>query len=874
MPNSSFYSASALGLSLLFFSLPGGASEREDAHDRYLRQLRSQQSPIAMEDRSKRPLHQKVARQFAPAFGLSTPDQQLTLLRQRQGEHQTVLRFQQHQQGLPVFAGELVAALNPQQQLTTMSGEVTHATVFNTQPGVSAYDAQLSARLAVARWYGLEGDQLQVDTAQLMLFDPGLLSDTRSSAQLVWKMNVSPSYLSAINELVLIDAQLNGVILHFNQTDTALNRETYDAANVFALPGTLLCTEVMNPLCTGVDQDATNVHNFVEDTFDYYAVTHGRDGIDDNGSPVRGSVNFPVQNNQPNAAWIGSAPYLGQSNIMIFTDDLTADDVVAHEYTHGVTENESGLLYYSESGAINESLSDIWGELVDLANGAGTDTALTRWQIGEDAGATGVIRDMQDPPLYGDPDRMTSPRFVTDTSDNGGVHSNSGVNNKAAYLMADGSAGEPGGTFNGQTVAGMGTIKTAKLYYQAQTTYLTSGSDYLDLYNALLASCTDLVNLGELTAADCSNTVLPAITAVEMDQSPSVDYAPNATTCPVGIHVYDLFADNFELNNLANWTPKVTTGVNVWQTSNINLGSNNGNYNLIGRGYAVNVSNGLDNDSSLQTNTDIRVPQSLTAYIYFDHAYYFEAEGAFNYDGGVIEYSTNQGASWQDAGILIDDGRTYTGALSPYNPAAARDAFVQYSHGFNSTRVNLSSLAGQFIRFRFRSLADELVASGPWTIDNFRFYVCADNAPPVPNAGADQSITGSVPVQLSGTLSDPDGDSLSYSWNQISGTPVTLNNASTLTPDFVAPQRDDTLIFELSVTDGTYTEVDTVNVSVRYFFSAANGGGGGGGCSLNEKGRFDPLWILLLTALSLLHIGLQWRRTKAVCRTHERVIIE
>nr|MBA3422377.1 M4 family metallopeptidase [Thermoleophilaceae bacterium] len=123
---------------------------------------------------------------------------------------------------------------------------------------------------------------------------------------------------------------------------------------------------------------------------------------------------------------------------------------------------------------INESLSDVFGELVDLTNGRGTDTPANRWQLGEDVAGGGVIRNMADPTLFKDPDKMTSSLYVADEEqdDSGGVHVNSGVNNKAAYLLTD------GGSFNGQTVSGLGVDKVAKLYYEVESNLLTSGSDY------------------------------------------------------------------------------------------------------------------------------------------------------------------------------------------------------------------------------------------------------------------------------------------------------------------------------------------------------------------------------------------------------------
>ena len=169
-----------------------------------------------------------------------------------------------------------------------------------------------------------------------------------------------------------------------------------------------------------------------------------------------------------NAFWNGTQVAYGDGTVSV------ADDVVAHELTHGVTQYTSNLFYYRQSGAINESLSDVWGELINLTNGRGNDDPAVRWLIGEDIAGLGAIGGMSNPPAFSDPDRMTSPFYWLADSDNGGVHTNNGVNNKAASLMVD------GGTFNGQTITGLGVTKVAQIYYEVQTHLLTSASDYAD----------------------------------------------------------------------------------------------------------------------------------------------------------------------------------------------------------------------------------------------------------------------------------------------------------------------------------------------------------------------------------------------------------
>jgi hypothetical protein len=192
---------------------------------------------------------------------------------------------------------------------------------------------------------------------------------------------------------------------------------------------------------------------------------------------------------------------------------------------HGLTQFESNLFYYMQSGAVNESLSDIWGELIDLSytNGLDNDSSTVRWKLGENL-PIGAIRDMKDPTVFGDPDRMLSANYYCGTADNGGVHTNSGVGNKAAYLMVD------GGTFNGYTVTGIGIDKTIKIFYEAQTNLLTSAADYQDLHDALNQACTNLTGTVGITTANCDQ-VRKAIAAVEMNFQPATCTAPHAPLC-------------------------------------------------------------------------------------------------------------------------------------------------------------------------------------------------------------------------------------------------------------------------------------------------------------------------------------------------------
>jgi hypothetical protein len=171
---------------------------------------------------------------------------------------------------------------------------------------------------------------------------------------------------------------------------------------------------------------------------------------------------------------------------------------------------------------------------------------------------------MSNPPDYGDPDKMSSSNYSCSTGDNGGVHTNSGVGNKTAFLMVD------GGSFNGFTITpgGIGMTKTAKIFYEAQTHLLTSASDYQDLAEALSQACNVLIGAAGITSDDCLN-VRKAIAATEMANQPSSCAANEAPVC-------DNFGFTSEFNgDMSGWT--VTNG--SWSTASGAYVSTTGNPN-------------------------------------------------------------------------------------------------------------------------------------------------------------------------------------------------------------------------------------------------------------------------------------------------------
>ena len=155
---------------------------------------------------------------------------------------------------------------------------------------------------------------------------------------------------------------------------------------------------------------------------------------------------------------------------------------------------------------------------------------------------------MMNPGQFGDPAKLSEFLCITDGEDGGGVHINSGVPNHAYALMVD------GGVFNGISVTGIGLIKAGKIQYRALTTYLQSGSNFADNYNALKQSCADLTP-GIVTSSECAE-MTKALNAVEMgDSLPCPPQRPvSVPLCPAGQLANSFFFDNLENPFSGNWT--------------------------------------------------------------------------------------------------------------------------------------------------------------------------------------------------------------------------------------------------------------------------------------------------------------------------------
>ncbi|GAA5122111.1 hypothetical protein GCM10025762_43780 [Haloechinothrix salitolerans] len=665
-----------------------------------------------------------------------------------------VVRFQQTVDGLPVFGGELVVALDGAGNLRSVTGETTPLPLSRREMRVTPRQARETAIELTARTNDLPASALRASQPEAYAYDPALLGSSRVASDLapVYKIEVTgPTH---INHLVLVDRTRGSVPLHFNQVSHALDRVVCDRNNnpdgmdADGNPKLAACTTNFareeGDVATGIT-DVDAAYDYAGDTAEYFQKELGIDltamiGHDaGSGKKLRSTVRYCLPEDldprceMVNAFWNGNGAY--------YTEGMPlSDDVVAHELTHGVIEKTANLAYWYQSGAINESMADVFGELIDLNNA--DDETEPPWKLGEDS-PLGIVRDMADPEVTNQPDRMTSASYSaepisSERFDNGGVHTNSGVGNKAAYLIAREPAEGPV-TFNGYAVTGIGHAKATDLYYETLQ-LLSSGADYEDLFHTLRQACSNLVGTGGIDSGDC-DTVTAAVTATEMDQQPTDPgaKAPEAPVCPTGTEKVNLFRDGF--GSLANW--RTTKG--MWHRANNYAKS--GTYSMYGWEPARQA--GEPKRTYARIRGRFEIPRGVKTFLRFDHQYLFthltadDQNPAEYWAGGALQYSTNRGKSFKSASNLPwvngPDDTIKTRNLSTGTYESRYTGFGGDSHGYMSSRLDVSSLAGKKVNFRWRISADPEFTFDGWTLDNVNLYVCGADRPSSPSA---MSATG------------------------------------------------------------------------------------------------------------------------------------
>lgn len=274
-------------------------------------------------------------------------------------------------------------------------------------------------------------------------------------------------------------------------------------------------THITSPTNTWSDPTAVSAHVNAGIAYEYYRTTHGRNSLDGSGGTIF-SVIHVTDNDRPmdNAYWNGKVMAYGDGNVA-FRPLARGLDVAAHELTHGVIEHTANLQYLSQSGAINESMADVFAMMVDRDD----------WLVGEDVVnptyfPSGALRSFIDPHNGGTRprDRGWQPRHMseyqqlpeTPEGDNGGVHVNSGIPNHACYLIAQ----------------QIGRDKTERIYYRALTTYLRRTSQFLDLRRSIIQAARDLYGNGPEASAAAQAFDAVGITDGGGSGSSPHDYQP------------------------------------------------------------------------------------------------------------------------------------------------------------------------------------------------------------------------------------------------------------------------------------------------------------------------------------------------------------
>jgi bacillolysin len=374
--------------------------------------------------------------------------------------HGTTVSYQQVSGDVPVYDGRvLVRVGDGGATVTSIAAAVARdATPATTTPAISADVAKAMATDGVPDADVLAGPRLVVYAGVPFGARPATLAyvtDVRSTSQ-------------PLRELVVVDAATGKVIDTLSRTETARNRAIYDAHGLGLEPGFLVRSE--GGAATG-DADADKAYTFTGATYDYYQSTFGRDSYDNAGARLVSTVHYGI--GYQNAFWDGTQ--------LVYGDGFPVNDVTAHELTHAVTERTAGLEYADQAGALNEAISDMAGW--DLDPGDST--------MGEDL-PIGAVRDMRDPGAYGQP--ASASQYVCTSSDNGGVHANSGIPNKVYANLVDS--------------LGRGTAEQVR--YRAQTTYLTPQAGFADARAAFVSAASDV---GASTAATAAAWEAQGVTA-------------------------------------------------------------------------------------------------------------------------------------------------------------------------------------------------------------------------------------------------------------------------------------------------------------------------------------------------------------------------
>lgn len=393
---------------------------------------------------------------------------------------------------IPVFGGELIVHLGKDGSVLSVTDGLIRDVAVDTTPDIESDEAIDRAVTEHGGWARLTGKP----SADLRVLKH------EGTAHLTYriKLGLLEGEEGPSMPVVFVSARTGEVVWQYDNLETARNRNTYNTNHSTSLPGSLVRNEA-----SGASADAVlnMAHDNAGTTYDYYFAQHNRDSYNGSGATLTSTVHY--SNNYVNAFWNGTQMVYGDGN---GTDAsaLTVLDVVAHELTHAVTEYSSNLIYSNESGGLNEAMSDIFGASIEAyKDGA---VSADTWKIGEDCWTPGTagdaLRYMNDPALDGG-----SLDYYPNYTAGVDVHYSSGIPNLAFYLMTAGGTHPRGKTSNVvpalDSASSTNSIsKAAKIFYRANTVYLTASSGFDAARAATVSAATDLYGAGSAEVASVS----------------------------------------------------------------------------------------------------------------------------------------------------------------------------------------------------------------------------------------------------------------------------------------------------------------------------------------------------------------------------------
>lgn len=413
-----------------------------------------------------------------------------TISSYRNGEGRITFRFKAYVRGIPVVAKHIVVHIDEvTRDVLGMRGRLNLEGLADIRPIINRGDA--AARVAQ---HGLVLTDI-VDDAELVF-----LTKPNNVSVLSWQVEVKYGDGSAAeHDFMFFDAMTGDLNGRHAQVHRIRNRETFDAMGGRHEDSTLLRTEDSEFSGTPCVDD---VHENAGIVYDYFKLQHSRDSFDNKGAKI---VSYANANTTNNAYWgkPEQALFYGNGDGVKFRNCIESLDVVAHEFTHGVTEHSAKLVYQLESGALNESWSDAFAAAIHAHDSGGVNP--NTWLIAEEDYtpliAGDALRFMDTPKARGShdyyPERYTIVGPPNRENDWGGVHSNSGIPNLAFKLLSVGTNHPRGKTTI--PVSGIGINKAADIWYDALQCYMDPNETMHEARASTLLSTFDNYNHDELS---------------------------------------------------------------------------------------------------------------------------------------------------------------------------------------------------------------------------------------------------------------------------------------------------------------------------------------------------------------------------------------